>query len=237
MIPNLPLGKLFMILDDIYIGQCLVLDERINELSRIQKEWQQYGIYIKPFIVGKGTKLDKNLYNHVDTKIGPPKYRYSTTYPTWWKSPNPYNAWLSHRQIFKDFLKTKQDKLLLLEDDSFIEKDFNVVLNNVEQYLNILQWDMLYLGSYNHENTWVTTDHKNVMRVCGCAGFHGIILKRHVVEYLLTFDAIGPYDEITGKYLHGKFNAYAIYPSIVSQKSGYSFVENSQLEKPSRYNR
>ena len=71
----------------------------------------------------------------------------------------------------------------------------------------------------------------------GGGGFHAVIITRYVAEILLTFDAIGPYDWICGQYLHDTVDCYAIYPAVINQISGYSFVENSSLVKPSRYDK
>lgn len=226
-----------MILDNIYVGQCLTLDERIEEVQRIKKEWFQFGISIEPFIVGKGKKLSKCLYNHIDIDKLPPVYSNSTDYPTWWKA-NTYNAWLSHRKIFQSFIQSGLSTLLLLEDDSFIEEDAKDILEKVSPYLETIGWDMLYLGSYPNPGSWSPTQHENVMRLSGAGGFHSILIKDYVVKALLEFDPIGPYDDLSGRFLHDRFNCYGIYPCIVSQKDNYySNIEEKFLPKPSRWSR
>jgi len=225
-----------MILDNINLAMCLTLDERIEELQRIKMEWHKFGVWVEPFIVGKGNKLNKRLYDHIDIDKKPPVYTNSTNYPTWWK-PNTYNAWLSHRKIFERFIQSELSILLLLEDDSFIEEDAKDILEDVSPYLDTIGWDMLYLGSYPNPGSWTPTQHKNIIRLCGAGGFHSVIMKDYVVKQLLEFDPIGPYDNLAGRYLHDRFNCYGIYPSIVSQKSGFSFIEESELQKPNRWSR
>jgi hypothetical protein len=76
------------------------------------------------------------------------------------------------------------------------------------------------------------------MRLSGAGGFHSILIKDYVVKALLEFDPIGPYDDLSGRFLHDRFNCYGIYPCIVSQKDNYySNIEEQILPKPSRWSR
>lgn len=226
-----------MILDQINVAHCLTLDERIEELPRIKKEWAKHNVWVEPFIAGKGKKLSRSLYDHIDIPEKPPILPLSTNYPTWRNGENAYNAWLSHRKIFEKFIQSELPILFLLEDDIEISDDFEEILTSVTPYLETIGWDALYLGAYHREGTWVPTEHKNLIRICGSAGFHSLLLKKHVVEALLELDPLGPFDELASRFLHGRFNCYSIFPSVVNQKSGFSHVEQSFLNKPDRYTR
>lgn len=215
---------------------CLVLDKRINNWFKICKDWQQIGFPVIPYIVGDGSTLDNEVYSRIDIQQKPPLYNDTINYPTWINNYSPYNAWLSHREIFKIFINECEnyEYLLLLEDDIYIEPDFHEILIKCEDDINQLEPDMLYLGSYNLKNTWSPTLNPNLLKCKGTGGFHSVLLKRKIVNQLLKFDPIGPYDWIAGNYLHHHFNCFCIFPCIVSQSSGWSFIENCELNKPAR---
>jgi hypothetical protein len=139
-----------MILSEITDAVCLVLDERLNEFDRIKNEWAQHNINVRPFIVGKGEKAIQ--YDRIDDCVLPPLYSDSIMYPTWLERTNAYDAWKSHREILYNFCQYKHEGyLLLLEDDSFIEDDFDKVIQTLPP--NFFP-DMLYFGCYHYENSY-----------------------------------------------------------------------------------
>lgn len=212
----------------------ILLDKRYEERYRIEKSFKErLNIKVEPFLVGDGS-LGKDLYGHVDVDELPPIYQESISYPTWHRRPNAYNCFLSHKKVLNKALRDGIETLLLLEDDVFIEEDFEEIYNGCINWLTQYTWDMLYLGSYNN-NTTTPTDHPNIYRVQGCAGWHGVILKRNVIERLSDVPAIGPYDWICQKIIHPSFDCFCIHPSIVSQNDGFSYVEGGHLSKPDRY--
>lgn len=212
-------------------ARCLVLDKRYEEFARIKKEWQLLGIDVIPFFCGDGTHNIE--YNHIDRKVLPPYYTNTIPYPTWLYKTSAYDAFLCHQQILQDFTNNSNqtDRLLLLEDDSFIENDFTDILDKANPPDD---FDMLYLGCYNYDGSSQPTENKNLRKLYGSGGWHGVILTRPVVIKLLQFNPIGPYDWICGQ-LHKQYKCFGIYPCIVSQKDGWSFVEDSHLSKPDRY--
>lgn len=217
--------------------KCLVLDKRYNDWLGLQKQCNEAGFYPVPFVCGDGS--NKNLsYNRIDDNELPPRFTHSTTYPTWWARPNAYNAWKAHRAMMEDSVKHNRD-LLILEDDAELSSDFNEIFNSkpVQEFYDSNYWDMLYLGWYSNghlSNTW----YDFVYRMNGGAGFHGVILKLDFMKDLIKTNPIGPFDETCGRLQKNNvINAFAIYPAIINQKSGFSYVENSNLEKPDRYHK
>lgn len=208
----------------------LTLDKRVEMVKPLLNSLSELGLKPQSFNVGKtGT-------DHTDVNELPPKLPKSTNYPTWWASPNAYNAWLSHEKILRKAYQDGVENLLLVEDDAFLENDFKEILKSIEPTLEKTQWDMLYFGCYNYEGSWTKTDNKNLLRLNGSGGWHGVLLKRNVIAELLNFPPIGPYDWICGKYIHPIFSCYAVYPCIISQLDQiYSNVEQTVLTKPSRY--
>lgn len=223
------------LLEQIKSAQCLVLDKRINLFHDLKWDLSEKGICLQPFIAGDGSNKDLE-YDHIDTKELPPRYQQSINYATWWNRPAAYNAWLSHKKMMEQTLHDGYDHILIIEDDAFIEKDFDEILLKTELFWLDNTYDIVYFGCFLNEQKWEPTSNENVLRVQRCGGLHACLLTKPIIEELLKFPPIGPYDWILSEYkFHEVFKSYAIYPSIISQRSGYSFVEESNLDKPSRY--
>lgn len=207
---------------------CLTLDKRYEMALELQAQFKPKGIDVELFIAGGGAKPLK--YDFIDSDEIPPRDRnYSIDYPTWYARPNAFNAWKCHREIF---LRAKGN-LLLLEDDSVLSDDFDEILANTNEFLSVNPWDMVYFGCYQDGKS-TKTSHPNVLKLGGAGGFHGVLMNQKIIKNLLNWPPYGPYDWITGTYLHQYYNCYAIYPCIINQRSGFSFVENCNLEKPPR---
>ena len=221
-----------MILSVIKQAVCLTLDKRVTEFDRIQKEWARFNIPIQRFLVGSSNINES--YNRIDDCEYPPIFSETIRYPTWLNRTSAYDAWKSHRQILENFVNNHYTGfLLMLEDDSFIESDFENITSKI--YLQPSMFDMLYFGCYHYENSYVKTNIDSLHRLQGSGGWHGVMMSRDICKELLKYPPIGPYDWICGKYIHTNYRCYSIYPCVVSQKSGYSFVEGTTLDKPSRY--
>ena len=57
--------------------------------------------------------------------------------------------YLSHLQIFKDFVLSKQKYCLILEDDIHLEKNFKIDLRDALQECSE-DWDLFYLNKKNY---------------------------------------------------------------------------------------
>lgn len=219
---------------------CLVLDERKEQVHRIADEWHKKGVHVDFFYAGNGSDTDLT-YDHIDEPILPPKYSNSIEYPTWHRRPSVYNAWKCHKKMMERCLETDDNNFLFLEDDSFIEEDFDDIWSKTSNFFSANEWDAIYLGSYhNWQHTrygpvasYSKTDNPNLLRLRGSGGFHGVILSRKVLLGLVNVLPRGPFDWTFGQ-LHNSYNVYGIYPCIVSQMSGWSFIEGQFLEKPER---
>lgn len=219
------------LINQIDLTKVLLLDKRYHFWPEILTQCQSVGINPEAFIVGHGQKY---IYDHEDNDDLPPQLPASTSYPSWWKSQT-YNAWKSHKKIFEEAKSKGVSNLLLMEDDAFIESDFSTIVDAVESFFEKYNWDMIYFGCYAQPYTFSNTENKHVVRVNGVGGFHGVLMKSKIIEELLKFEPISPYDEITHKYLHNIFDCYAIHPCIISQRDNiFSEVEGTVLHKPSR---
>ena len=221
------------LINEIKNAKCLVLDKRIEFWPTLKESFQQRGITVNRFLAGDGHLKDEQ-YDYIDTNDVTPSYYGGTDYATWYNRPNAFNAWKCHKLMFQSSLLDGFDHLLLIEDDAFIENDFDDILEKTEEFWDIHQYDIIYFGCYPQPNGLQPTTNPYLFKATKVAGFHAVLLTKPVIEKLLSFFALGPYDEICWKYINSKVHAWAFNPCIISQKSGYSFVEGSNLEKPSR---
>lgn len=211
---------------------CLSLDKRKDLWKRLESDCYYKDYNFDPFIVGDGN--DNSLrYDRLDTNELPPAFHQSINYPTWWKRPNAYQAWLSHKEMMKKCLREKMGSVLFLEDDSTFTKNFDDIIPIVEDFAISNEWDMFYLGSYAKPID-VMFVHPNIIKLGGqpAGGFHAVCLKRHIMEKLINFPPYGPFDWLCQQYLHKIYKCFAVCPSIIKQSSGWSFVEDQPLEKP-----
>lgn len=213
---------------------CLVLDKRYDSWYNIRKDFLvKCGIEPDLFLAGDGELIKDSPYSHLDINSLPPLMGLSTDYPTWWARPNAYNAYLCHKKIIEEALTENVQNLMIIEDDVIVENDVNAIMEEVLDYLNDKPWDMLYLGHYENGRSVRVTP--KLKRLFGSGGFHGVIIKNKLFEEILSYGPIGPMDNICGRFIHDRYKCYAVYPCVVSQISGFSYVEQNYLEKPTRY--
>jgi hypothetical protein len=211
---------------------CLSLDKRINNWDYIKTNIQFYFDKTpQMFLVGDGS-LDLR-YSHIDVNSLPPILPLTTNYGGWWKK-SAYNCWLSHAKILTDFYNSNNETILMLEDDMFFEDDFEELWKLCYSKLDSLPWDMIYFGCFHCGKSKKITEH--IYQLNGCGGFHAVLLKKIIAKKLLDFGPIGPMDDTTGRFIQKEHKCYTIYPSIITQRSGYSYVATHNINMPSRYN-
>lgn len=150
--------------------------------------------------------------------------------PDYWKNgpfgklENSYCAFLAFKWIINDAIKNNYQKIMILEDDFEFTDDFDNILNRAREQSKNIDWDMLYFGA-NH--TWSPTKQisPNLLKIYGSLCWHAVALKNTVFSEILSWIPDEPIDKKAADILHNKFNCYAIWPSIILQKAGYSNVE------------
>lgn len=223
-----------MLLETINKTVILTLDKRLEDAKNLKTSLKSKNIDAQLFVAGYPEKDTNIQYNYIDTLSFPPIYIGGIDYRTWYSRPNAFNAWKCHRKIFLEALENDVDNLFLLEDDSILEDDFDEILESCESFFKTRHWDMIYFGCY-HNNNSIETSNENVLKMGGGGGFHAVLMNKEILNELVKAHPIGPFDWIAGKFLHSEYDCYAIYPCIISQKSGYSFVEGQDLTKPERF--
>jgi hypothetical protein len=213
------------------LAYCLLLDKRYERWRYIQPAVSQY-FNVSPhlFMVGSDPTF---IHDHEDTNELPSRFSNSTNYPTWYARPNAFNAFKSHKKIIGKAQDINAKNLLIVEDDIKIEDDFSEVIAYAEKDIPP-DWDMIYFGSYQNKTSF-TRISDNLLRVHGCAGWHCVLIRNTLFQILYRAFPLGPYDEICGRFIHPHYKCYSIYPPVVTQQDGWSYVENQHLSKPDRY--
>lgn len=217
------------ILDNIE-AYCVLLDKRLDFWSTLEQSFQNIGIVLNPLVVGKDN-LDIT-YFHKDVDMTPPIYATTNMYPSWINGTNAFNAWMSHRKILEYAYDKKLDKIMIVEDDVEISHDFQVIMQDVDKFINNNRCDILQFGGYHHNNT--TEVSKHVLKTKASGGWHAVIISKEIIPLLLSFQPIGPFDWICEQFIQPKYDCYCVHPGIINQKDGFSYIENSHLSKPSR---
>ena len=216
----------------------ITLDKRLALANELICQYDQVlkptvGVAAQLFVSGDGS-LKNVHYDRIDTNDKPPKLPLSTDYPSWWKKPGTFQCHLSQRVVLQRFLDSGLDTLLLLEDDAYFQDDFWQIFSHCAAFFQEHNWDCIYLGGYNNSHSYERI-HEHILKCRGSAGFHAVILKRKIIEALLSYGIIAPLDEICAKHIHRTHDCYEIYPEIVSQRDNeFSYVENAILDKPAR---
>lgn len=207
-----------------YFDKTVVLnvDKRYKSQEYISSELNRHGVKnLSFFVVGDGQILEKDKYDKVNEQPS-----------TAWlnggfsKLHNSYNAFLSYKDIIKQAKSEGVKNLLLFEDDIEFRANSEALLHiTLNMFIkNMLPaFDLLYLGA-NH--TWAKTKiiTPNILQVFGSVCWHAIAVNERLFDEILTWPIEKPIDD-KAKELHWKYNCYAIWPSIVIQKPGFSNVE------------
>lgn len=213
---------------------CSVFDRRIDNWPYIQKAAKQYlNIDCELHLSGDGHCSDY-VYSNIDQDELPPQLELTTSYPTW-MTTRSYNAYKSHASLLQKCLDDPLCEIgCMLEDDIVFADDFTSIWNEVYDWIHNNVWDVIFLGGYHHSNSLLRlTDH--IYQTWHTGGTHGWIFKRHIIPQILAYGPIGPIDGILSERLEQDLLCYMVYPSIINQQSGYSYLEQGVLQKPSRY--
>lgn len=225
---------------------CLVVDKRIADWPQTREECLKRDLPVEPFFCGNGKDLTLGMYNHID--IIPPE-RPRTSYPAFRDKPNSYNAFLCFKKIIQgavDHNKVvaemeavvnkplvplkKIENLLLFEDDLLFKDNYAHILSSAKQQLTGHKpFDILYLGA-NHKFAKTERISPNLLKVDGSGCFHAVCLRDTVFQAILDLEIINPIDGEVARLLHKRFNCLSINPSIVGQKSGFSYCENRNVD-------
>ena len=202
----------------------LNVDKRYEEFDRIKNDLinRYYKGKIERFLVGKGNIRPKEEYGRIDEE---------RTSDLWHRGafanlPNSYHAFKSFQAIISKALVDGNNNVLILEDDAKFTNidDFTETFNNAIEQIQGTECDLLYLGA-NH--TWAKTKeiNKNLLKLNGSVCWHAVWINKPLFKNILTWTADRPIDLKAAQSLHDEYNCFAVWPTIITQKPGFSEVE------------
>jgi hypothetical protein len=135
-------------------------------------------------------------------------------------SPN-INLINSTIDIYKKFLESDAETLLVLEDDcNFLEplnRDSKTILSNIHS----TEWDVFYLGCYNRRPPIFYKN--NCYRVSSISYTQSYLIKRKITEEIVRWDTgfgVGHIDEF--------LCLFAYSPEIASDPNSFEFYKKEQ---------
>lgn len=218
-----------MLIKDFDRIQCLCLDKRWKNWAHIEQEFATRGGKVERFIVGKGKVFPKNRYDHIDSR---------EVIPTWHPmfTNNASHCYVCHRKILEKAHEDKVNNILLLEDDLVIQPNFDEVVAKATQQIEEAQlpWDMLYYGAINR---WANTERisENLIKMkFGGYCWHATAINQSLrdnIKDLLSLPPIGPFDVLSAFFFQPQHEVYAVWPPVVYQRPGHSFVCETYLDQ------
>lgn len=206
-----------MIFDKIYIINLKHrIDRRknmINQMNKINETNYEFFDAIKPTIEQVNDWNSNYLKQHNDN------YRIGCL-----------GCMFSHMMIMKLALKENYNKILILEDDVI----FNNNYNNLSNYLSNIdqnKQDMIYLSGSHIIQPEKITD--NIYQIKKTFTTNSYIINKRAMEYIVN--NINKYekeiDVFYTEYIQkaNDFNCICINPHITYQESGYSDIQNKDV--------
>ena len=133
---------------------------------------------------------------------------------------------LSHYTIIKEAKEMNYNRILILEDDVFFEKNFHSTFNNILKQINEndLQWDMIYLGQ-NLKDYEKVKNISNLVKTKRAFCTHSYMINSSFYDVVLN-NCLKSGIEIDNFYnsLFLNYNCFCIKPYLTNQKPGYSDI-------------
>lgn len=224
------------------------LDKRRDMVDQVEKQVKDHlGLPLNKFWSGDGS--DPTLvYNRIDCPAGPDLFRHCT-YGQGEGRKNHANAFLSHREMFRQILAEGYNNALILEEDIvFLTKRWKVIYNSeyTQEFINgESHWDGLYFGYQAKAHPGDTDDleeyelrwkNEGVFSIepakqiyINISGLHAILLNRRMLERLSKLE-VGPVDSYLNSNLQ-RFRLYYFAPKIINSLASFSQAEGRWQER------
>jgi hypothetical protein len=193
---------------------CINLKRRADRWTRILKMFNQYEVDVQRIEAFDGNVVGS--FNNLRAA--------------------QYGCFLSHKSVYEDAVKNNYEKILILEDDVYFDKNINSF-----DFNKLPEWDSLYLGASQAPNThvWDVKEEKgyyynNILTL----GTFANAFKLHIlVDILKTMENKNninkPIDVYLARYIRdSKCVGITIFPNIIIPDVRNSDVsnDNSQIE-------
>lgn len=180
------------VFDHIYI---LNLKEDKEKYNKTQKKLRKYNIKAERFEAVDGNlykeEFEKRKKEWLKNPLNVLKYKKG-----WglFRSYGAFGCLLSHIEIIRDAIKKKYRRILILEDDIILHKNFNIYFNDYYQQIKDKNWKFIMLGSslnmkkiklFNILN--LKSKNQNYMHINkGCNGSFAIGIDSSILQDLIN---------------------------------------------------
>lgn len=205
-----PISKYF---DKTYV---LNLDHHTDRMERTASILKNKGIEYERFSAIDGNRLPYNLkfVQLKDTKI---------------KSAGAFGCLLSHIEIYKDALYRDFDKILILEDDIILHKEFDrripALLNKTPE-----NWDLLYFGTTQKPGTWKSLEfiNKCIYKATFSRGTFAYGISKECCQMAIDlFDFSLPIDLALNS-IQDMGNSYVFFPNMIISDVTESYTQKGR---------
>lgn len=195
--------------DEAYI---LTLDRKTDQVT-IDKET---GWACQTFLVGSGSLKDKK-YDYIDEQVAGRAQA--------WNYTKSIHALVKKAQGLSSFL--------MFEDDATITKHWDSFNKVAAELKSIPNWDLFYLGgNYVNGLNIKVTDH--IIKGTYILDWHAVVINHTAYDIILSINPSTEhtFDGMMGeKMKKGFLNAYGAYPSLITQKPGWSHNEGRFIDR------
>lgn len=147
--------------------------------------------------------------------------------PQWPFSKGALGCRLSHLALYKEAISKKQSKILILEDDVLIKKQFISDLNEVISLVGD-DYDMIYFGGFNFLEPKPVTSH--ILRLQNTLALHAVAINSRCLPTLVKKieDDKRSIDSVIAE-LHPQLKVYGFTKASIVQRKGYSDILNKNV--------
>lgn len=211
-----------------------------KKLRTITKNYKNTGLELK-----KWNKIDNNKLD--DNKIED----LTTTSCNYLCSPKTIANWLSHYKLWKHIVKNEEDRVLILEDDTYPTKGFKKKLLRFWDKLPA-DWDLIYLGCSGTCKNDTATDifykitsgrsntkvDRHIIKPGYPTGFYGYILSYEGAKKLIKNENFKKvHNEIDKHFANNiintsNFNVYAFTPQLIFKNNNNNSMETHVIGNP-----
>ena len=129
---------------------------------------------------------------------------------------------MAHYEIIKKSILRNYSRILVLEDDSFLSKSFNLNFSRGIRLIDRLGWDMIYLGFKKTKSNYPAKKiSKQVIKPFGLIrGAYGYALNKPIFRFIQkNYLYCGTEIDVFFEYVVlKKKRVYAFYPTIVGHR-------------------
>lgn len=197
---------------------CINLKRHINRWKKVSVMFDKFEVNVERIEAIDGNSIKNNIYN---------------------LRPAQYGCLMSHKLAYEDAIKNNYDKILMLEDDIYFDKNINTY-----DFSKLPEWDILYLGASQYD--WnVRMEDGYYYNTVKTQGTFANAFKKHVLIDLVkrmenTNSITIPMDVYLPLfYTNSKYVSITIFPNIIiadvrstdSVSGGANQIEHSKNMK------